>query len=1060
MSVVKMPNTPSTTRQAFASFQRGDYAHARSCYQNLAAHIGEAFFKANIEICTKRLSAEYAAGGFGTPQFINTHSLKAYSTQYKLDMGSTIKAKLDEKPLNDVAIKSAKSHEIQQEVKPNAEYTLSIKCTVKSGANPKGALADVSFYDEAGRMIPKPYSGMAASKAFGAYFYIQTQAAEGAEPIHYSFYTPQAAARARIKIVAFGAKNGMVLSGDYRLDLKTDALARSLENPKYIEAFNQILLEAEDIPDSNGSEYFAKHDFKVGVIGDVYMYNYYKDVFSSVHYLSPDNYQEILKKNLDIVIYTTCWKGINNEEWRGLKFRAKPKDALENILLHAKANNIKTVFQTIEDPSNFEYFLPIAEKFDYVLTTDTDCIERYKRELGHDRVYFGEYGVNPQLNNPIGCRRNIRNAAFFAGSYPKRYKERCEDMEIVFDSIVDSGGQLLVADRNFGANAEDLIYPPRFQSSILPPVQHSTLQKLHKLFRFNLNFNSIKQSPTMCAMRVYELQAQGNGLISNYASSVYNKFPGIRILPNKQDMSLDFGRNETWEEYKSNIANVREVLNSKSSYTIVSTLLNNIGLSSPDKSDITIAVLCAQKSDSVIRSFEAQAHPHKVLIEESNLANWPQFKAQHKIGYFCWFDEENVYERHYLSDLLNAFKFTDSIYTTKNSHFDKFGTQHAGKEHEYTNLCSGKGLSLFSAKYLNPEDTSEPKLTQSFALEKGYSIDPFELNFTRHIQQRNTSEGNYQLSVIVPVYNNARFLTTKCIPSLQRNLLWPAMEVLLVDDGSTDKETLITLQHLESLYPNVRVRFNYDGGSGSASRPRNQGIDMATAPLITFLDPDNEISSGGYDLLMESYKEASELANEQVDFVSGFHVKVAEDVREIGKHTSKKISIITDFKKGYFERGRFPVIATQSAVLSKKFLNQNNIRFVEKSAGQDTLFGWEIIAKSKCGAFNNQAHIIYYADRTDSITNQVDVSYFKKKVILEESQVKFLKDNGFLDIYLDAHFDNFMNNWYIKKLERVNPSDYKESIDCLRYISKLYGKNLEDFLHVPETEGQKIALAN
>ena len=156
-------------------------------------------------------------------------------------------------------------------------------------------------------------------------------------------------------------------------------------------------------------------------------------------------------------------------------------------------------------------------------------------------------------------------------------------METIFDSIIDSNGQLLVADRNFGADSEDLIYPARFQSSILPPVQHAILQKLHKLFRYNLNFNSIKQSPTMCAMRVYELQAQGNGLISNYASSVFNKFPGVRVIPYKQNMSFDFGRDETWEEYRINVGNIREVLNSKTSYQIVSTLLENIGLVSVAK---------------------------------------------------------------------------------------------------------------------------------------------------------------------------------------------------------------------------------------------------------------------------------------------------------------------------------------------------------------------------------------------------------------------------------------------------------------------------------------------
>lgn len=1003
----------------------------------------ELLFDKHTEPMVRALRGEGSAAG--QKAVVETTPLKRYSDQPTLSLVKAAKGGTPAPKKEDIVIAANKHFEIKQQVVSGEEYALSVTC-IANRDNPKGAVADVTFLDESGNTLPKPYPGMAKSKAFGAYFYVETQEREDSKPKVYTFTAPEKAANVAVKLVAFGVKPEMTLAGDYRLISTKDRIKESAEGSKYIESFEEILLEAEAIPDSNGSECFTKHDFRVGVIGDVYMYNFYKDVFTTVHYLSPSNYSEVLAQGLDIVIYTTCWKGINNEEWRGVKFREKPKKALDAILVYAKENNIKTVFQTIEDPSNFEYFLPVAEKFDYILTTDTDCIERYKEELGHDRVFFGEYGVNPQFNNPIGSRRNTRNAAFFAGSYPKRYKERCDDMETIFDSIIDSGGELLIADRNFGADSEDLVYPARFQSSVLPPVQHAVLQKLHKLFRYNLNFNSIKQSPTMCAMRVYELQAQGNGFISNYANSVFNKFPGIRIVPFKQDMSFDFGRDETWEEYHVNVSNIREVLNSKASYQVVSTLLENIGLSSKTKNNTTIAVFCKHKTPKIIQSFESQSYPDKVLFEESELKNWAEIKEKYQVGYFCWFSEKNRYEKHYLNDLLNGFKYTDCRYITKNAYFDRNGRYMGGAQHEYTTHCSGKELSLFSAKYLAPAELGSYDIGMGFELDNGYSIDPFEVNFVTYMQAHLPHATSYQLSVIVPVYNNGRFLVSKCIPSLQRNHLWPEMEILLVDDGSTDSETLGTLEYLDAIYPNVRVRFNHDGGSGSASRPRNQGIDMATAPLVTFLDPDNEIAPGAYDLLMELYREANHSSPEPVEFVSGFHVKVGEDVKTIGKHTPKRLSIIKDFKKGYFDKGRFPVVATQSAVLSKEFLDNNEIRFVERSAGQDTLFGWEIIAKAKCGAFNGNAYIIYYADRSDSITNEVNKSYFDKKLILEEKQVQFLKDNGIFQTFVDNRFNSFMRDWYLVKLKYVAPEDYDASVGFLDDVCKLYGKSLSQFM--------------
>lgn len=297
---------------------------------------------------------------------------------------------------------------------------------------------------------------------------------------------------------------------------------------------------AKTLPVSNGSRYHKKIPLKVGIITDLYMYNFYKDAFSEIHYLSPSNFELIqATTKLDLVIYVTCWKGIEREEWRGIKYRAESARALEQIISKAREDGSKLVFQSIEDPSNFEYFLPIAKKFDHIFTSDIECIDRYKLECGHERVYYGEYGANPIINNPIGCRKHVLNTAFFAGSWSARYEERCDDMTTLFDSIRDSGGELIIADRNYGSSSPELQYPERFRCSSVP-IEHTLLQSMHKLFRYNLNFNSIKNSPTMCAMRVYEMQAMGVGILSNYARSVFNNFPEIRIVPWRERLEAEF----------------------------------------------------------------------------------------------------------------------------------------------------------------------------------------------------------------------------------------------------------------------------------------------------------------------------------------------------------------------------------------------------------------------------------------------------------------------------------------------------------------------------------------
>lgn len=810
---------------------------------------------------------------------------------------------------------------------------------------------------------------------------------------------------------------------------KQKTVENNSPNSFTIDILNKL---ANSIPVSNGINYYKKLPYKVAIISDIYMFNYYKDTFDEVYYLSPDNYQDILNNKIDMVIYVSCWKGINDEEWRGVKFREKPSQALEEIIQHSKKNDIKLVFQTIEDPSNFDYFIPIAKKFDFIFTSDIDMISKYKEELKHNNVFYGEYGFNPIVNNPIASQRELINGAFFAGSYTKRYEERCKDMEILLDSILESTDTLIIADRNINITDENLKYPSKYSKYLIPPVEHQLLQKMHKLFRFNLNFNSIKYSPTMCAMRVYELQAQATNLISNYSMSLLNKFPNVRVLPVKENFEFDLNNNIF--EYEIKIDSLREVLSNKTSFDICRNMLDLTGLKTNFEEK---NVLILYSGDENIEESIKRQNYKKLIFLNINIINsiekWNETIIKYNIQYFTYFSKENNYEENYINDMVSAFKYTDANYITKNSYFYK-GIYKKDLEHEFTDYINGVDKTLFRVDKYNHFDLEKYQLDEKIEnMYNGYAIDPFELNYTNYLSLNSKKKSVYKLSVIIPIYNNGKYLKYKCLNSLMKNKKWNEFEILLVDDGSTDLETITITKKLESQYENIKTFFFNDGGSGSASRPRNKGIEIASGDLITFLDPDNEISPGGYDNLINIFDKNN------VDFVSGYNIKVDKEVKTVAKHTSLGVSVIEGFKEKYFKKGRFPTIATQAAVISSKFLKENNeLRFVEKSAGQDTLFGWELLLKSEKGAFTSSAFLIYYADRMDSVTNTLDSKYFEKKLILEKEQVKILKKNDLLNIYKKNHFDNFMNNWYLKKLELVDEKNKQKCKQILEAITNLY----------------------
>ena len=99
------------------------------------------------------------------------------------------------------------------------------------------------------------------------------------------------------------------------------------------------------------------------------------------------------------------------------------------------------------------------------------------------------------------------------------------------------------------------------------------------------------------------------------------------------------------------------------------------------------------------------------------------------------------------------------------------------------------------------------------------------------------------VSVIVPVYN-AQDTIKKCISSLI-NQQYTNIEILLVDDGSTDN-SLFICQQLQLKDSRIRIIEKLNGGVSSA---RNMGIEHAEGVWILFVDSDDWID----DDLIENY---------------------------------------------------------------------------------------------------------------------------------------------------------------------------------------------------------------
>ena len=97
--------------------------------------------------------------------------------------------------------------------------------------------------------------------------------------------------------------------------------------------------------------------------------------------------------------------------------------------------------------------------------------------------------------------------------------------------------------------------------------------------------------------------------------------------------------------------------------------------------------------------------------------------------------------------------------------------------------------------------------------------------------------GKEKISVIIPCYNVQKYIM-RCFDSIHSQTYgFENLEVILIDDLSTDN-TWSILESLQRKYPEnvISLKIQKKGKCGGA---RNLGMDICTGKYITFVDADD-----------------------------------------------------------------------------------------------------------------------------------------------------------------------------------------------------------------------------
>jgi glycosyltransferase involved in cell wall biosynthesis len=107
-----------------------------------------------------------------------------------------------------------------------------------------------------------------------------------------------------------------------------------------------------------------------------------------------------------------------------------------------------------------------------------------------------------------------------------------------------------------------------------------------------------------------------------------------------------------------------------------------------------------------------------------------------------------------------------------------------------------------------------------------------------------------KVSVIIPVYNAEAYLW-RCLDSIVNQTL-PEIEIIAVDDGSTDGSVGIITAYQERFPGRIILLRQANSGTGAA---RNSGIERAGGEYIGFVDADDYVEPGMYGAMYSMAKE-------------------------------------------------------------------------------------------------------------------------------------------------------------------------------------------------------------
>lgn len=455
--------------------------------------------------------------------------------------------------------------------------------------------------------------------------------------------------------------------------------------------------------------------------------------------------EQLNDEDFDFLFVESAWAG-NGGAWSyHLTGSSAPRPAFVEMVNAFKDRGVPTVFWNKEDPPHFEDFLDSAKLFDFVLTSDSRMIERYQAALGHNRVASLSFGAQPHFHNPVRPVNQERRDVAFAGMYfSHKFPERREQMDIVLGGAVDISPKLPngldIFSRQHGGE-EKYQFPEPYASHVVGSLPYDQMLTANKYYSAFLNVNSVVDSPSMCARRIFEITAAGTPVVSAPSAAIKNFFEPSEVLevhtreqasdairslvrsPELRDRTVHLGQRRIWSEhtYAHRARQIEKFIglesyvrspHSMSTRPKISAVVSTIR---PQQIQHILSTVGAQRNVDVelilvSHGFTIHREEFERLAANSKVSNFHILEMDGELtlgdclneavslasgDFITKMDDDDLYGENYLFDQVAALRYSGASIVGKQAHFmyladsDATLLRFAEREHRFTNMVMG-----------------------------------------------------------------------------------------------------------------------------------------------------------------------------------------------------------------------------------------------------------------------------------------------------------------------------------------------------------------------------------